>query len=70
MEAEILNVDYHVRRLLLKALNKFNCRKEQAQALGVSIRTVYRLMERFEVENNNGVAVSKRKLNVELDVML
>lgn len=50
MQEEILNIDYHVERMLKKALTVSCCRKSAARKLGVTERTLYNLMEKFKIE--------------------
>ena len=52
MSDEILNIDYHVRRMVIKALNKTKYVFEAAEMLGVSSRSVYRYMEIFGIGYN------------------
>jgi predicted DNA-binding transcriptional regulator YafY len=49
MPEEILNIDYHNKRLMLKALNKHPTVEEAAKALGISERTLYRWMDEYNV---------------------
>ncbi len=44
-----LNIDYHVKRLLLEALNSSQTIAEAAEKLGISARSAYRYMDRFDV---------------------
>lgn len=48
---EILNIEYHRCRLCLKVLNDGNMKRrdEQASALGVSSRTLFRMMIDFRI---------------------
>lgn len=46
---EILNIDYHRRRLLLKALNKAGNVEDAAKLLGISWRSVYRLKKEYNI---------------------
>lgn len=55
MAKEILNIDYHVRRLVLKALNLKPNYIEAAKALGVSLRTVYRKMNQYNIRKVDGI---------------
>ena len=49
-QEEILNIDYHVKFLVLKALNKFPGNMQKAaKALGQSKRNVFRLMGRYQI---------------------
>lgn len=50
--SEILNIDYHTKRLVLKALNLYGDRyhKAAAQSLGISMRTLFRYKHDLEIE--------------------
>lgn len=50
MEEEILNIEYHVKQRVLKALNKFKNDFQASQALGIGSRTLYRYKQRFNIE--------------------
>ena len=47
MAQEYLNIDYHINRLLLIATNKFKTEKEQAEALGVTTKTLYNYRKKY-----------------------
>jgi transcriptional regulator with PAS, ATPase and Fis domain len=49
MTTETLNIDYHNKRLMLKALNKHPTVEQAAKALGISERTLYRWMEEYKI---------------------
>ncbi len=49
MQLEILNLDYHVCRLTVKALNKFKEYEEAAKALGVTTRTLRNYKRQFKI---------------------
>lgn len=49
MPAEILNIEYHTRRLLLRALNKYKFKTRAFAALGVSEKQGYNLIKLHEV---------------------
>lgn len=49
---EILNIEYHTKRLLLKALNKFRSKTKAYMALGISERQLYNLISRYKVRMN------------------
>lgn len=40
MAEEYLNIDYHIKRLILIAMAKYKNKKEQAKALGIHTRTL------------------------------
>ena len=46
---EILNIEYHHRRLTLKALNVTKTKGAAAKLLGISERQVYRLIRIFDI---------------------
>lgn len=52
MPEEILNIEYHVKKLFLKALNKYKTTQEVADAVGYSARQVLRLKKDFNVQWN------------------
>lgn len=49
MEDEILNIEYHVKRIVLKALNKTRFVKQAADMVGVSERTLHRYKKDFNI---------------------
>lgn len=50
-EKEILNIDYHVKRMCLKALNKYNGNREKAGVLlGISSRTLTRYIRMYHLK--------------------
>lgn len=50
MPAEILNLEYNTRLLLLKALNKYRFKTRAFAALGVSEKQGYNLIKLHEVQ--------------------
>ena len=52
MAEEILNIDYHIKRLTLKALNRFPTTQEAANALGYSARQVLRFKKQFNIKRS------------------
>ena len=54
MPKEYLNIDYHIKRLILIAMAKYKTKKEQAKALGIHTRTLadykwrYKLTKKVE----------------------
>jgi molybdenum-dependent DNA-binding transcriptional regulator ModE len=46
-EGEILNINYHKKRLILKALNNSKTIKEAAKSLGARPRYVVRLIKEY-----------------------
>ena len=47
---ETLNIDYNIRELVLKALNKTQYRYEAAKLLGISDRSLNRYMESYDIK--------------------
>lgn len=47
---EILNIEWHTARLIVKALNKISTIEKAAKELGISPRNVHRLMKVYEIE--------------------
>ncbi len=68
--AEILNIQYHERRLILKALNKYSTREEQAAALKIDKRTIYKKIEEYAIEKVENIFITKRKLCIEVELEL
>ncbi len=48
-EKEILNIDYHIERYTIEALMRSNTIPEAAKLLEVSERSVFRYMDRYEI---------------------
>lgn len=49
---EILNIEYHIRILLIRALNRCKHIKDAAGLLGISSRTLRRYMRDLEITQN------------------
>lgn len=49
MPAEILNIAFHTKRLILIALNRFKSHRAAAIELGVSERTLMNLMDEYKI---------------------
>ena len=54
MPEDTLNIDYHIKRLFLKALNKYRSKIEIYQALGISRTRYNNLYKEFDVKKVNG----------------
>jgi hypothetical protein len=62
MQEEILNIDFNVRRMVLKALNRFTIQKDAAKALGISDRTLIKYKEHYNiVRDTSGTYISKQQ---------
>lgn len=48
----ILNIEYHTKRLLLAALNKAGNKTGAAKLNGVSVKTIGRYIEQYNVQYN------------------
>ena len=48
-EKEILNIDYHTERYTIEALMRSNTIPEAAKLLEVSERSVFRYMDRYQI---------------------
>lgn len=53
MNNEILNIDYHLREAVLKALNRTHTKGEACKLLGLPEKTLYNHIERFEIFYND-----------------
>ena len=60
MTDEILNIDFHVKQLLLKALNKHERYQDAATVLGISLRSLYKYMKDYQVTKVANVFVSHK----------
>jgi transcriptional regulator with GAF, ATPase, and Fis domain len=47
---EILNIEYHKKRLILKALNRERFHSDSARALGIHPISVHRYIRRFRIK--------------------
>lgn len=52
MQNEILNFDYHYEKMLIKALNKAGTIKDASQLLGITERTTYTWMKKFNLSKS------------------
>lgn len=44
-----LNIDYHIKRLMMIAKGKYKTEKEQAEALGISTTTLWKYKKKYNV---------------------
>lgn len=44
---EYLNLDYHIKRLIIIAMSKYTHYTEQAKALGVTTRTLFNYRKKY-----------------------
>jgi hypothetical protein len=54
MQEEILNIEYHTKRLVVKALNTCGTHEAAAARLGICTRTVFRLKRIYGIKKVNG----------------
>jgi hypothetical protein len=52
MQDEILNLDFHIKRLTLLALNKTASIEAAAAMLGITGRTVHRYIKTFDIKRH------------------
>ena len=52
MEVETLNIDFHRKDLIIKALNKSSNCDEAAAKLGISVRTLYKYKRTYKVSHS------------------
>lgn len=52
MKDEVLNLDFHILRRVIKALNAAKSKKEAAKCLGISIKTLNKYIVQFNLINN------------------
>lgn len=50
MSEEILNIDYHVKQLVLKALKRAATHQEAAKLLGITVRSLCNYKYRFNIK--------------------
>lgn len=50
MQEEILNIEFHVKRMCLLALNRTLYHKDAADLLGITDRTLYRYRKNFGIK--------------------
>jgi hypothetical protein len=64
MQAQTLNIDYHVRRLVVIALNLFPTKIGASKALGISERHLYTYIKQFDIyrDDSLGKYISKQNL--------
>ena len=64
-DADILNIEYHTARLIVKALNKHKDLYKVAFKVGFSERTLYRKIESYQIKRNHeGVFICHRSFRV------
>lgn len=49
MQTEILNIQWHVRELVIKALNRYDNKNEAAKVLGIGVRTLYNMIAEHKI---------------------
>lgn len=49
---DTLSLDYHTRRLIVKALNVCKTKNDAAHALGISVRQIYREIRVFDIRQD------------------
>jgi transcriptional regulator with PAS, ATPase and Fis domain len=54
-----LNLDSNIKRLLCSAIDKYKCQDEQAKALGISKRTLYNYIKKYNIVRHG----NKKEIN-------
>lgn len=49
---EILNIDFHVKQMVLVALNTCCCHEGAARKLGIDVRTLHRKKKQYGIQKN------------------
>ena len=66
MDTENLNIEYHKKRLLIKALNKYRYQHLAAGPLGISVRTLMRYINAFDlIKDENGFYRERKQIKKE-----
>lgn len=52
MQQEILNIEYHKRRLIIKALNQMPTKVKAYKALGITEKQLYNLIWRYSIKKD------------------
>jgi hypothetical protein len=50
MPEQILNIDYHTKLLIIKALNRTSSHEKAAKALGISERNLFLLRKQYNIQ--------------------
>jgi len=62
MEQEILNIEYHKVRLMVKSLNLYNNCAEASYQCGVSKKCLYNYMRIYDIKKEGNNWVSKKSI--------
>lgn len=60
---EILNIEYHQRRLLLRALNTLPRKADARRATGLPERTFFNMIEYYKIVKKDGKYISEKEIN-------
>lgn len=60
---EILNIDYHIKELIVKALNRTTSHEKAAIALGISERNLFRLRKQYNIKKVQRYEVVELKIS-------
>jgi transcriptional regulator with GAF, ATPase, and Fis domain len=63
MAQDILNIDYHIKGLIVKALNRTSSHEKAAKALGISERNLFRLRKQYNIKKVQRYEVVEFKLS-------
>ena len=64
MEQEILNIEYHKVRLMVKSLNLYNNCKEASYQCGVSTKCFYNYMKLYNIKKEGTQWVAQRAIKL------
>lgn len=66
MQEEILNIEYHKVRLIVKSLNLSKDRKEASNMCGISLKSIYQYMRIYDIVKVDNKWIQKRKIIVNI----
>ena len=62
MEQEILNIEYHRVRLIVKSLNLSRDKRDAAQKCGLSVKSLYQYIRIYDIVKENKNWIQRRKI--------
>jgi hypothetical protein len=66
---EILNLQYHQRRLLLKALNANKTKAAARRATGLTERTFFNMIDEYEIKKGDKGYYSKKQIEYKIIIV-
>lgn len=52
MPDEILNIDYNIKKMIVRRMNEKKTLSEAAESLGIALRTLYRYRWRYNIKRS------------------